>query len=123
MKRLRKSISYAWQGIRLTFKEQRNFRIHSVVALLVISTGILLKISSNEWYITIVCVGMVLSAELLNSAIEKVVDLVSPEWNKKAGDIKDASAAAVLILAITSAIIGCLIFGNHVIFLVRGEER
>ena len=81
--------------------------------------GILVHIALVEWYFIIICVGMVISAELFNSAIERVVDLLSPEWNKKAGDIRDASAAAVLVLAITAAIIGCLIVSKHLLPLLR----
>jgi diacylglycerol kinase (ATP) len=58
----------------------------------------------------LICIGVVLSAELLNTAIEKLVDLVSPQFNPKAGEIKDISAAAVFVLAMISAIIGCVIF-------------
>lgn len=95
--------------------EQQNLRIHLVIALLVIILCFVLQISFIEWCIVIVCIGMVISAELFNSAIEKWVDLVSPERNKKAGDIKDISAAAVLILAIMAAIIGCIIFGKQLL--------
>lgn len=115
MNRFFKSFQYAWQGIKLAMAEQRNLRIHLVIALLVIILSFVLQISFIEWCIIIVCIGMVISAELFNSAIEKWVDLVSPERNKKAGDIKDISAAAVLILAIMAAIIGCIIFGKQLL--------
>ena len=95
--------------------EQRNLRFHLVIALLVIVLSFVLQISFIEWCIIIVCIAMVISAELFNSAIEKWVDVVSPERNKKAGDIKDISAAAVLILAIMAVIIGCIIFGKQLL--------
>ncbi|UXE67101.1 MAG: diacylglycerol kinase family protein [Chryseotalea sp. WA131a] len=110
-----KSFQYAWQGLKLAMAEQRNLRFHLVIALLVIVLSFVLQISFIEWCIIIVCIGMVISAELFNSAIEKWVDVVSPERNKKAGDIKDISAAAVLILAIMAVIIGCIIFGKQLL--------
>ena len=115
MNRFFKSFQYAWQGLKLAMAEQRNLRFHSVIALLVVVLSFVLQISFIEWGIIIVCIGMVISAELFNSAIEKWVDVVSPERNKKAGDIKDISAAAVLILAIMAVIIGCIIFGKQLL--------
>lgn len=117
MNRFFKSFQYAWHGLKLAIAEQRNLRFHLVFALLVIVLSFVLQISFIEWCIIIVCIGMVISAELFNSAIEKWVDVVSPERNKKAGDIKDISAAAVLILAAIAVIIGCIIFGNHLLLL------
>ncbi len=111
-----KSLHYAWQGFSLALREQRNCRIHLAVALLVIACSLFLQISLVEWCIVLICIGSVISAELFNSAVEKLVDLVSPDWNKKAGEIKDMSAATVLMLAITAAIVGGLIFGRHLFF-------
>ena len=111
-----KSLRYAWRGLSLALREQRNCRIHLAVASLVIASSLFLQISLVEWCIVLICIGSVISAELFNSSVEKWVDLVSPDWNKKAGEIKDMSAAAVLMLAITAAIIGGLIFGKHLFF-------
>ena len=111
-----KSLRYAWRGLSLALREQRNCRIHLAVASLVIASSLFLQISLVEWCIVSICIGSVISAELFNSSVEKWVDLVSPDWNKKAGEIKDMSAAAVLMLAITAAIIGGLIFGKHLFF-------
>ena len=115
MNRFIKSFQYAWQGLKLAMAEQQNLRFHLVTAILVIVLSFVLQISFIEWCIIIVCIGMVISAELFNSAIEKWVDLVSPQRNKKAGDIKDICAAAVLIVAIMAAIIGCIIFGKQLL--------
>lgn len=111
-----KSLRYAQQGFSLAIREQRNCRIHCAAALLAMAAGLFLRISVVEWSIILICIGAVISAELFNSAVEKWVDLVSPDWNKKAGAIKDMSAAAVLMLAITAAIVGGLIFGKHLFF-------
>jgi len=104
------SFKYAFRGIYFTLRTQLNAKIHIFVALIVIFLGFLLKISNIEWCIILICIGIVLSAEIMNTAIEQIVDLVSPEYNKLAGNAKDAAAGAVLILAICSVIIGIIIF-------------
>lgn len=78
--------------------------------ILVIIAGIILKISKIEWIICIILFGIVISAEMFNTAIEQTVDIAMPEKNEKAKIAKDVSAGAVLIVAIASAIIGLIIF-------------
>ena len=94
----------------LSFKTERNMKIHVLIMLLVIIAGILLKISNIEWFICIILFTLVISAELFNTAIETVVDMITTEKNEKAKIAKDVSAGAVLILAIGSAIVGLMIF-------------
>ena len=91
-------------------KEERNLKIHIVIMIFVIIFGIILKISKIEWIICIILFGLVISAELMNTAIENVVDLVTMEKNQKAKIAKDVAAGAVLVTAISSAIIGFIIF-------------
>jgi diacylglycerol kinase (ATP) len=110
MKKIINSFKYALQGFVQAFKSEKNMKIHMLIALLVILAGIILKISVIEWIICIVLIGIVMSAELFNTAIETTVDLAMPEKNEKAKIAKDVSASAVLILAISSAIIGLIIF-------------
>jgi undecaprenol kinase/diacylglycerol kinase (ATP) len=105
-----KSFGYAIKGIAAVARSEQNFKIHIVSVLVVSVTGSILHISATEWVVICLCFGSVTSAELLNSAIEKLVDLVSPEYNVKAGLIKDIAAGAVLVLAVMSAIIGGIIF-------------
>ena len=105
-----KSFGYAFQGIVEAARSQHNLWIHIVAAFLVIITGFVINISTAEWLFLIFAIGFVLTAELFNSAIERFVDLVSPEKNEIAGSIKDIAAGAVLVAAITAAIIGLLIF-------------
>lgn len=105
-----KSFGYALRGIGIAARTEQNLQIHIVAMVTVTIAGIILNVSHTEWMILITCFGIVISAELVNSAIEKLVDLVSPEYNNKAGVIKDIAAGAVLILALSSAIIGCIIF-------------
>jgi len=105
-----KSFGYAGKGIRSVFRSEPNMKIHVLVAVLVLISGFLFKISLTEWLLCMVCFGLVLGAEMINTSIENLVNLVSPEQNPLAGKAKDAAAGAVLICAIFSAIIGLLIF-------------
>ncbi|MAE08362.1 MAG: diacylglycerol kinase [Bacteroidetes bacterium] len=105
-----KSFVFAIKGIKYTLLTQHNFRIHIVLAIIAIILGFLLKISWLEWISIIIVIGMVLAAEIFNSSIEELMNLISPDKNKIAGIVKDLSAGAVLILAITSFIIGIIIF-------------
>ena len=94
-------------------------KIHGVVAILVIICGILFSISIREWLLCLLCFGFVISMEMINTAIENIIDLVSPDHNYLAGKAKDVAAGAVLISAIISAIIGLIIFvpkGLNLIF-------
>ncbi len=114
------SFKYAFNGIKKLIKSQHNSRIHLVIALLVIAAGFFLQISVTEWIAVIIVMGFVFSAELLNSAIEAVVDLVSPKYHKTAEDAKDYAAGAVLLAAIASAIVGLIIFLPKLIDLLFG---
>jgi len=105
-----KGFKYALQGIISAFKSERNMKIHVLIMLLVIIAGIILKISTIEWIICIILFALVIGAEMFNTAIEAVVDIIMPEKNDKAKFIKDVSAGAVLIFAISAAIIGMILF-------------
>ncbi|MCF8369310.1 MAG: diacylglycerol kinase family protein [Bacteroidales bacterium] len=109
LKKRMESFKYAFNGIILLSREH-NAWIHFVAALLVIILGFIFNISFFEWMVILICIGLVLSLELMNTAIENLTNLVSPGINPKAGRIKDIAAGAVLISAIISAIIGVMIF-------------
>jgi diacylglycerol kinase len=117
MKSLIKSFRFALKGISVSFK-QRNFKIELFIAVLVIVLGYFFQITATEWCITFIAISMVLVAEMLNTAIEHLVDLVSPDYHKTAGTIKDISAGAVLVSAIFSAVIGVIIFGKYLIAII-----
>ncbi len=110
MGRLTKSFGYAWKGIRSVFSTEQNMKIHVGVAVLAVGFGFVLQISSVEWIAVILCIGLVFSAEMINTALEILVDKVSPQKDPVAGKIKDISAGAVLIAAIISVLVGVLIF-------------
>lgn len=109
-KKLINSFKYAFKGIGSSLKSERNMKIHFAMMVLVIMAGILLNISMWEWIICFILFGLVISLEMVNTAIEIVVDMVSPEYNLKAGHVKDIAAGAVLVNAIVAFIVGLLIF-------------
>ena len=109
-KRLKNSFKYAGYGIVQSYRGEQNLRIHTVIAILVIIFGFLLKISYFEWLVCLILIGLVLMAEFFNTAIEYVVDLASPELHPLARAAKDTASAGVLMMAIISAIIGLMIF-------------
>ena len=113
-----RSFVYAFKGIKYSVLTQHNFQIHIVLAIIAVLLGFLLKITVLEWVSIIIVIGMVLAAEIFNTSIEELVNLVSPERNKKAGVIKDLAAAAVLILAIAAFITGMIIFLPKIIELL-----
>lgn len=117
-KKIVNSFKYAICGIITGFKEERNMKIHTLAVIIVVILGITLKISKTEWIICLILFGIVISAELFNTAIETVVDIAMPEINEKAKIAKDVSAGAVLIQAIISAIIGIIIFAPKIIAIL-----
>lgn len=110
LKKRIKSFAYAFKGIASLLKKEHNAWIHCLAIVVVTSLGFYFHITPTEWCIVLLCFGMVLAAEGFNTAIERLVDLVSPERHPVAGDVKDVAAGAVLICAIAAAIIGCIIF-------------
>ncbi len=104
-----KSFGFAFKGLKSALNE-RNFRLHVFSACSIIALGFYCKITASEWLVVLICIGLVMSMELMNTAIEKIVDIVSPQFNEKAGKIKDIAAAAVLIVSIVSLIIAFIIF-------------
>jgi len=105
-----RSFRYASRGISFMVKTQHNFWIHLAIAVLVIIAGFFFCISLTEWALVIFAIGLVLSAEAFNSAIEQLTDLISPDINPRAGRVKDLAAGAVLLTAVVAALIGLLIF-------------
>ena len=110
MKKFFLSFTYAWKGLSYAFRTQLNFKVHSVSALLALLLGYLLKLDTGEWLWIFFAIGIVLIAELFNTALEVLVDLVSPGYDAKAGVVKDVAAAGVLITTFLAVIIGLMIF-------------
>jgi diacylglycerol kinase len=109
MKKFFGGFVFAFNGIKYTFKTQLNFRVHCFAAIVLIGLCFYLELNKTEWLWIIAAMAIVFMAELANTAIETLVDLVSPEYNINAGRIKDIAAALVLIAAVMSLAIGILI--------------
>lgn len=105
-----KSFKYAFNGIFYCMRTQHNFWIHLLATIIVILLGFLFDISRAEWLLLIFSIGLVLCLEIINTAIEYLVDIISPQHQKAAGLAKDLAAGAVLIGAITAILIGLIIF-------------
>ena len=112
-----KSFTFAWKGILTCAGHEQNITFHLIAAIAVVAAGFFFNITHTEWMVVMLCIGTVISAELFNSAIERLVDLVSPEWQKIAGEVKDIAAGAVLVTAIVAAIVGLIVFLPYVIVL------
>jgi diacylglycerol kinase (ATP) len=112
-----KSFYYAFKGLADVLRTQINMRIHLMAAILVVSLGIALKINLLEWVAIVVCMGLVMAMEAMNTALEYLTDLVSPQHHPLAGKAKDAAAAAVLLTAIAALVVGCLVFGPKLALL------
>ena len=119
-KRLGRSFKAAFEGIKATYVKEQNIKIHTTIAILVLIFGFLLKISYAEWLVCLVLIGFVLMAEFFNTAIEYVVDLASPNIHPLAKAAKDTASAGVLMMAILSATIGCVIFVPKLIEVIGG---
>ncbi len=103
------SFGFAFAGIWSMLRVQRNAQIHAAITLVVVILGFALDVSAGEWIALVLCITLVLSLEAMNTALEAVVDLVTPRYHPLAKRAKDAAAGAVLISAIGTAIIGCII--------------
>lgn len=114
LKKRVQSFGYAGRGIRMVFGTETNMKIHICIAILVLIAGFTFKISTTEWIACLLCIGLVVGMEMVNTAIENIVDLVSPNHHPLAGKAKDIAAGAVLICAIISVIIGLLVFSPKI---------
>ena len=103
------SFGHALRGLRV-FVSQPNARIHCAVAALVVALASWLQVSAMEWVALVLAIALVMAAEALNTALEYVVDLASPQWHALARDAKDVAAAAVLLCSIGAAVVGLLVF-------------
>jgi diacylglycerol kinase len=110
MKKLINRFGFALNGWRLFFKTEQNGQLQAIAAVLAIVAGFLFHISTTEWLFILLCIGMVLSFEMINSVIEKLSDHVHPQIHPQIKWVKDAAAGAVLLAAVISAAIAAIIF-------------
>ncbi len=118
MKKLIHSFGYAFKGIGYAAKSQLNFRVELITAALSVCLGLALHISVDEWQWVLLNIVLVLIAELFNTAIEVLTNLVSPGYNDLAGHVKDVSAGAVLISCFFALVSGSIIFLPKLIALI-----
>lgn len=109
------SFGFAMQGFRTAFRTERNIKVMLAGAVFVVIAGIVVGLDALSWAIIMVCCGVVLSAELVNTAVETIVDLVSPEFHPLAGRAKDIAAAAVWVLCVIVACVGLIVFVNAIL--------
>jgi diacylglycerol kinase (ATP) len=105
-----KSVGYAFKGALLLLKTEASIQVQFGIGILVTIAGFYFNINTTEWVLQVFAIGIIMSIEGLNTAVEKIADFVHPEHHKKIGVIKDVSAGAVFISAITAIIIGCIIY-------------
>ena len=113
LKKFFNSFRYAFMGIWHVLLSEWNMRIHVLAAVVVVCFGIYFKITDTEWCIVTLCIGIVMAAEMFNTAFEGLIDLVQPEQHPLAGKIKDVAAGAVLVTALAAAVAGVLIFWKY----------
>lgn len=109
-----RSFRYAFKGIAWALMNENNFIYHLAATLAIVIAGLVLKFTQTEWFFIVAMIGFVYTAEIVNSAIEKLVDLTTPRYHYKAGIIKDMAAGAVLVAAVTALIVGAIIISNHI---------
>jgi len=111
------SFVYAWRGLVHLLRTQHNAWLHVVATIVVSLMGFTFRISSTEWCCLILCLTVVWTAEALNTAVESLTDLVSPEFHPLAGQAKDVAAGAVVIAATGTAIVGAIVFVPYLLKL------
>ena len=107
------SLSHAWDGVRIAFRSERSFRLQIAASFAILLAILLLPLERWEQVILLLAIAMVLVLELVNSMVERLVDLVKPRINSYVKEIKDLMAAAVLIAALFAAAIGIVILGPY----------
>lgn len=115
MREFLKSFVYAFRGIRASLSDQRNLKVQTGIALVVIAAGIHFSITTMEWVAILLAIAVVMGLEMINSAMESLVDLVTQERKPLAGKVKDMAAGAVLFASILATIIGVIIFRKYIV--------
>jgi diacylglycerol kinase len=104
------SFKHAFDGLRTLLKSEHNAWIHLAMSIVAIALGFYFEISNNEWVTIIICIGLVTSAEIFNTAIEHIANFIQPNRDEKIKHIKDLGAAGVFITALTAFIVGLIIY-------------
>ena len=115
---LRQAFGWAFSGVAYVIRTQRNMRIHLVVAVLAVALGLILHLNVLEWVAVLVCIALVWGTEMLNTAIEVLVDLVTPDYHEKAKAAKDIAAGVTLIFVILSVVVGLIVYTQALLRLL-----
>ena len=111
------SFRHAFRGLGFAIRSEVHVRIHLAATLVVIGAGLYFGLSSTEWSSVSLAIGLVIASEILNTAIERLVDIVRPEHDAAAGQVKDIASAAVLVAALAAAVVGVVVFGPRLLNL------
>ena len=111
----RKSFLFAFQGLKAALRSERTIKVMAVMGAAAVVAGLVVGLDATSWCVLLLCCGCVLGAELMNSAVETVVDLVSPEYHPLAGRAKDVAAAAVWTLCAFVAVVGVVLFARAIL--------
>ena len=104
------AFKYAWKGLVVFFVQENSAKVHGIAAILVIALGFYFDVSRTEWLILLLTIALVFATEILNTAIEEMVDLMHPEQSPKAGKVKDIAAGAVLVVSVIAVVVAVLVF-------------
>jgi diacylglycerol kinase len=115
LNRFFKGFVYAKKGIIAAIADQRNLKVQIGIALITVGAGFYFQITDTEWCVILLTIALVIGLEMMNSAAENLVDLVTREYSALAGKVKDIAAGAVLIASIIAVIIGVLIFRKYLL--------
>ncbi len=115
IKRLAKSFKYAFRGLTKTIREEQNLHIQITVGCAVIILAWYFKVTHLEWIMLILTIGLVIITEIINSAVERVTDVLKPRINSYVKEIKDIMAAAVMLASLLALIVGLIIFSPYII--------
>ena len=108
------SFGYAFKGIGYLLRNENNIRYQLLAGVIAIGLGVYLEVNNTEWIVLIISIGLVLTAEAFNTAIEALCDVIHPDHHPQIGIVKDLAAGAVLLISITAAIVGVIIFGSKI---------
>ncbi|MDM8527048.1 diacylglycerol kinase family protein [Anaerolineales bacterium HSG24] len=116
------SFKYAFAGIWFTLRTQRNAQIHTVMGLIIVCVGLVVGLTRLEWAIIVLTMGLVVTLETINTAIEVAMDHLTPEIHPQVKIVKDTAAGAVLLGAMTAVIVGLLLLGLPLLDLIFAEN-
>ena len=112
IRKMIRSFSYAFEGVVALFRYENNARFHLIAAFGVVLLGIVLGLERFEWALVAIVIGAVWAAEAFNTAIEKLCDLVSPDYHPQIKAAKDLAAAGVMITSVVAVVVGAIVFGD-----------